>query len=165
MNMNQLLHEDWLQKNRIMVIGFGIAGGLGLIAQLIQQSPPAIILSVAVPFTVAVLFYFLSLKWGRLASYVPYVLLLMNFSVALGVIYFSEANLGSIGIIVLILALSAIHGKMLIMGFGLVLGFIALLMNHLNFVEPELVMASGNNLLLLFFLAGIVLFLVVRQNG
>ncbi|WP_262173734.1 methyl-accepting chemotaxis protein [Saccharococcus sp. Marseille-Q5394] len=165
MNMNELLKQDWLQKNRIMIIGFGIAGGLGLIAQLIQQSPQAIILSVAVPFTLALLFYFSSLKWDRLAPFVPYVLLLMNFSVALGVIYFSEANLGSIGIIVLILALSAIHGKMLIMGFGLLLGFIALLLNHLNFVEPELALASGNNLLLLFFLAGIVLFLVVRQNG
>ncbi|WP_252502414.1 methyl-accepting chemotaxis protein [Sporosarcina sp. Marseille-Q4943] len=165
MNINQLMKQDWLQKNRIMIIGFGIAGGLGLIAQLIQQSPLAIILSVAVPFTIALLFYLFSVKWDRLSPFVPYVLLLSNFVIALGVIYFSEANLGTIGIIVLILALSAIHGKMLIMGFGLLLGIIALLLNNFNFVEPELVNASGSNLLLLFFLAGIVLFLVVRQNA
>ncbi|MFC5604671.1 methyl-accepting chemotaxis protein [Sporosarcina koreensis] len=165
MNIDQLMKQDWLQKNRIMMIGFGIAGGLGLVAQLIQQSPLAIILSVAVPFTIAILFYFSSLKWERLSTFVPYLFLLANFSIALGVIYFSEANLGSIGIILLILALSSIHGKMPIMGFGLVLGFTALVLNNINFVEPELVIGSGTNLLLLLFLAGIVLFLVVRQNG
>src|SRR5690606_31792046 len=138
MNIDQLLKQDWLQKNRIMMIGFGIAAGLGLIAQLIQQSPLAIILSVAVPFAFALLYYFSSLKWERLSRYVPYVLLLLNFSIALGVIYFSEANLGSIGIILLILALSSIHGKMLIMGFGFALGFIALILNNINFVDPEL---------------------------
>lgn len=163
-NIDQLLKQDWLQKNRIMMIGFGIAAGLGLIAQLIQKSPLAIILSVAVPFAFALLYYFSSLKWELLSRYVPYVLLLLNFTIALGVIYFSEANLGSIGIILLILALSSIHGKMLIMGFGFALGFIALILNNINFVDPELVIASGTNLLLLFFLAGVVLFLVVRQN-
>lgn len=165
MNINELLKQDWLQKNRIMLIGFAVAGGLGLIAQVIQKSPLSIILPVAIPFTIAILFYFASLQWNRLSIFVPYVLMLSTFSVALGVIYFSEANLGSIGIILLILALSSIHGKMPIMGFGLSLGFIALVLNNLNFVEPELVTASGANLLLLFFLAGVVLFLVVRQNG
>ena len=148
-----------------MTIGFAVAGGLGLVAQLIQKSPLAIVLSVAVPFTLALFSYFFMCEMGRTFPLFPYILLFMNFSVAIGVIYLSEANLGSIGIIFLILALSSIHGKMRIMGVGLLLGFTALLLNNVNFVEPELVIASGANLLLLFFLAGIVLFLVVRQNG
>ncbi len=62
MNIDQLKREDWLRKNRIMIIGFALAAGLGLVAQIIQQSPMAIILPVAIPFVLAILFYSLSIK-------------------------------------------------------------------------------------------------------
>ena len=62
MTINQLKRQDWLRKNQIMIIGFVLAAVLGLIAQLIQQSPIAILLSVAIPFVCAILCYFLSTK-------------------------------------------------------------------------------------------------------
>lgn len=167
MDIEQVKREDWIQKNKIMGLGFGIAAGLGLIAQFIQQSAMEIILSVAIPFAIAAMlyFYFLFTKHELITKYLPYFLMLMNFAIAVGVIYFSEANLGSIGIIILLLVLGGIHGKMGIMAFGYVLSLIALLLNNVHFVEPELVAASGSNLVLLHFLGGVILLLVVRQNA
>ncbi|KAA0966767.1 methyl-accepting chemotaxis protein [Sporosarcina sp. ANT_H38] len=165
MTINQLKRQDWLRKNQIMIIGFALAAGLGLIAQLIQRSPMAILLSVAIPFVFAILFYFLSTKIEMLSRILPYLLLVLNFAIAMGVIFFSEANLGTIGIIVLLLILGSIHGKMRIMVFGFVLSLIAIMINNLMFTAPELVGESGKNLVILFFLSGIILFLLVRQNG
>lgn len=165
MNINQLKQEDWLRKNRIMIIGFALAAGLGLVAQIIQQSPMAIILPVAIPFVLAILFYSLSIKVRVLSRALPYILIILNFSIAMGVIFFSEANLGTIGIILLIIVLASIHGQMRIMAFGFVFGAVAVIMNNVLFVAPELVEESGTNLVILYLLSGVLLFLLVRQNG
>src|SRR5690606_24963951 len=100
MSIVQLKENDWLQKNKIMAAGFLIASGLGLLAQLVQRSNQAIILSVAIPFVLAGLFYVISLRVKAISRALPYVLLLLNFIIALGVIFLSGANLGSIGIII-----------------------------------------------------------------
>lgn len=165
MNIDQLKREDWLRKNRIMIIGFALAAGLGLVAQIIQQSPMAIILPVAIPFVLAILFYGLSIKVEVLSRALPYLLIILNFSIAMGVIFFSEANLGTIGIILLIIVLASIHGQMRIMAFGFVFGAVAVIMNNVLFVAPDLVEESGSNLVILYLLSGVLLFLLVRQNG
>lgn len=165
MSITQLKEQDWLTKNRIMATGFLLAAGLGLVAQFIQQSNQAIVFSVAIPLTLAGLFYLISLRVKVISFALPYVLLLLNFSIALGVILLSGANLGSIGIIILLLVLGSIHGVVKILVFGYTLSFIALFINNRYFVEPVLVEGSGLNLLILHFLSGVVLFLLVRQNS
>lgn len=165
MNIEQLKWEDWIRKNRIMGVGFGLAAGLGLVAQILLQSSINIILSVSIPFALAILFYILSTKVKVIAVKLPYFLLILNFVIALSIIFFSEANLGSIGVIILLLVLAAIHGEIRIMIFGYLLSLVSLLMNNIFFTMPELVEASGANLLILHFLSGVVLFLLVRQNG
>lgn len=165
MNITQLKWDDWVRKNRILIIGFTLAAGLGLIAQLIQRSSLVIILSVAIPLAFAIGAYFLSTTVELVARILPYILLVLNFIIALGVMFLSEANLGSIGIIILLLVLGAIHGERKIMIFGFTLSFIALLLNNMFFVDSALVTASGTNLLILHFLSGVILFLLVRQNG
>ncbi|AOV08487.1 methyl-accepting chemotaxis protein [Sporosarcina ureilytica] len=165
MNIEQLKWDDWIRKNRIFMSGFALAAGLGLLAQLIQRSSIIIILSVAIPFALALIAYSISTKMIVVARILPYLLLTLNFVIALSVIFLSEANLGTIGIIILLLVLGAIHGQMKIMAFGFILSFIALYINNSMFVDPELVIASGRNLLILHVLGGIVLLLLVRQNG
>lgn len=156
--------EDWIQKNKIMIIGFILAAGLGLVAQFIQGSSIEIIISVAIPFASALGFYYVSTRVKGVAKVLPYILLGLNFVISLGVMLLSEANLGSLGIIVLLLILGSIHGHLLIMGVGFGLSFIALYLNNKLFVQPELVVASGTNLVILHILSGIVLLLFVRQN-
>ncbi|MFS0575472.1 methyl-accepting chemotaxis protein [Sporosarcina sp. 179-K 3D1 HS] len=165
MSIEQLKKNDWLQKNKIMTTGFLIASGLGLAAQLVQRSNPAIIFSVAIPFILAGLFYIISLRVKAISRTLPFILLFLNFFIALGVIFLSGANLGSIGIIILLLVIGSIHGVVKILIVGYTLSFIALLLNNQYFVEPALVEGSGLNLLILHFLSGVVLFLLVRQNG
>lgn len=167
MTIEQMKQADWLRKNHIMYLGFAIAGGLGLLAQLILQSNSMTILSVAVPFVMGSAFYiaFRVTKMNWLSQSLPYILLLFTFAVSLGVIFLSAANLGSIGIIFFLLVLGGIHGRLLIMGTAYVLSLIALLLNSWQFVSPELVSDSGANLILLHFLSGLILMLVVRQNA
>ncbi|MFD1926878.1 methyl-accepting chemotaxis protein [Sporosarcina siberiensis] len=117
------------------------------------------------PFVFAIALYFISKKVSIIARFLPYILLILNFVIALSIILFSEANLGTIGIIILLLVLGSIHGQMRIMVFGYVLSFIALIMNNVLFASPELVEGSGKNLVILHLLSGVVLFLLVRQNG
>ena len=164
-NITKLKNDDWIQKNRIMIIGFALAAGLGSVVQLIIGSALVIILSVAIPFCLAMLAYLVSTKVSIVTRLLPYILLILNFSIAVSVIIFSEANLGSIGIIILLLVLGSIHGQMRILAFGFVLSLIALVMNNVLFTAPALVEDSGTNLIILHVLAGVVLFLLVRQNG
>lgn len=163
-DVEQMKWNDWLQKNKIMMIAFTLAAGLGLLAQLIQGSSSVIIISVAIPLVLALIAYFLSTKMDAIARGLPYVLLGLVFLISLGVMIFSEANLGSIGIIILLLVIGAIHGHMAIMGVGFGLSVIALILNNSLFVESDLVTNSGTNLLILHVLGGVVLMLLVRQN-
>src|SRR5690606_5242605 len=95
MTIHQLKRQDWLRKYQIMVIGVALDAGPGLTAQLIQQSPMAIPLSVAIPFASAILSYSLSTTIEILSRILPYLLLVSKFAIAMGVIFFSEANLGT----------------------------------------------------------------------
>lgn len=164
LTVEQLAVEDWRKKNQIMGLGFALAASIGLVAQFVQRSPIEIILPVLIPFVLAMLTYFLSTKATVLFRILPYVLLVLNFCIAIGVMLFSEANLGTIGIIYLILALSSIHGQVRILVVGYVLSAIAIFMNNYLFTVPELVEKSGTNMIVLHFLVALLLLLVVRQN-
>lgn len=164
MNVEQMKWDDWLQKNKIMMIGFTIAGGLGLLSQVIQRAPLVIILPVAIPLALGAIIYFFSLKTSPVARFLPYLLLTLNFVIATGVMYFSKANLGTLAICIILLVLSAIHGDWKISSFGLVLGFSAVFLNNQLFVNKALIEDSGTNLLILYALSGIVMLLLVRQN-
>lgn len=167
MTIEQLKLEDWLRKNHILYTGFAVGGGLGLLAQLIMQSNMATILSVMVPLLIGSGFYvaFRLTKATWLTQSLPYILIVSTFAVSLGVILLSQANLGTIGIIFFLLMFGGIHGRVLIMAVAYVLSLVALVLNNMVFVSPELVDGSGANLLLLHFLSGIILMLVVRQNA
>ena len=164
MNIEQLKWEDWLKKNKLLMTGFSLAASLGLVAQFVLQSSMVILLGVAIPFLMAILLYIGSLKIRMVAKILPYLLLTCNFMIACSIMYFSEANLGTIGIIVLLLILSAIHSHLYILGTGIGMVVILVLLNNYWFVSSELVASSGSNLVILFILAGLVLILFVRQN-
>ena len=165
MRIEELKQTDWKNKNKIVALIFGLAAGLGLIAQIFLQSSAIIIVSVAVPFAIAILFAALMNRSTFIMKQFPYLLVFLNFIISMSLILFSGANLGTIGVIYLVLVIGAVHGKLLIMGYAYVLSLIAMIFNHVYFVSPELIDGSGSNLLLLHFLVGLSLFLLVRQNG
>ncbi|MEK5071423.1 methyl-accepting chemotaxis protein [Sporosarcina sp. FSL K6-1508] len=165
MNILDLKRNDWMRKNEIMGLSFGLAAGLGLLMQLITKAPMIVILSIGIPFVIATLFYLFRKKVDLISHAIPYLLLLAIFSVSLSLILFVGADLGTLGIIFLTLILGSIHGEMRIMVVAYALSLIALLLNNNRFVHPELIGASGSDLILLHFLSGLTLFLFVRQSG
>ncbi len=165
MNIIDLRRNDWNRKNEIMGISFGLAAGLGLLAQFILGSNMATMLSIAIPFVIACVFYVLQGKVKAISKVIPYILLVSIFVVTMSIIFVVEANLSTVGLVFLTLILGSIHGQKRIMIVAYVLSLVALLFNNSHFASPELIAESGMNLLLLHFLSGLCLFLFVRQNG
>ena len=165
MNIEELKQADWMNKNNIMGLCFGLAAGLGLIAQVILQSSMIIITSVAIPFFIAAVILGFRKKSSFIAKQLPYLLIFLTFCIAMSLVLFSGANLGTIGVIYLILVLGAIHGKAVIIIYAYILSLVAMILNNVYFAVPDLVAGSGSNLLILQFLVGLCLFLLVKQNA
>lgn len=165
MNITDLKRSDWMHRNEIMGLSFGVAAGLGLLMQVISKAPMVVISSIAIPFVIACIFYLLRRSVEIISRIIPYILLIAIFSVSLSLIFFAEGDLGTIGIIFLTLILGSIHGQMRIMLVAYTFSLVALLLNNRQFVSAELAAASGMDLILLHFLSGLALFLLVRQSG
>lgn len=165
MNIAELKRRDWARKNEIMSLAFGLAAGLGLLAQIVLGSDMTTILAITIPFALSIVFYLIGRKIELITRALPYVLLVLIFSITLSLIFFSESNLGTLGIVFLTLIIGAIHGQMRIMAVAYLLSLVSLLLNNTYFMSPEAIEESGTNLILLHVLCGIGLFLLVRQNG
>ncbi|MHA6258395.1 methyl-accepting chemotaxis protein [Sporosarcina sp. CAU 1771] len=165
MTIIELKRTDWNRKNEIMSLAFGLAAGLGLLAQIVLNSGMQTILSIAIPLVLAIVFYSIGRRVELISRVLPYILLLFIFSIVMSLLFSSVSNLGTLGIIFLMLILGTIHAQMKIMAFAYGLSLVALLYNNHTFMSPEVIEASGTNLILLHFLCGIGLFLLARQNG
>lgn len=115
MSITELKRTDWMRKNEILGLSFGLAAGLGLLVQIFMKASLVIILSIAIPFVIACIFYSLQKKVEVISLGIPYVIIIATFSVSLSLIFLAEADLGTIGIIFLTLILGAVHGQMRIM--------------------------------------------------
>lgn len=67
MNVKELKQRDLFEKNTILMIVYGIAAYIGAIAQIFLERPLGIALSLFLPVTVALGFYFVHRScscWG-----------------------------------------------------------------------------------------------------
>ena len=66
MNINTIMKKDYLEKNTILMIVYGIATTLGGLAQLFQDRPIGLALALIIPSLFALLFYFTQRKVSKL---------------------------------------------------------------------------------------------------
>ena len=164
LDIKEIKRADWLNKNKILMLAFGLAAGIGLVVQLIIRTNTAILLSVSIPFLLALVTYGVSKKNRWVEGVWPYLLVTLSAIITVSTITFSEANLGTIALAYLVVVLGSIHGQLRVMLYSYALSVGALLYNNSVFSAPELVVSSGTNLVLLHTLTSLALILVVRQS-
>lgn len=147
-----------------MMVMFLLASVLGLFAQILRKSDATTIWSIAIPLIVAIAVYVLSKKIKGFEMYFPFIILLFAFAIEMSVLIFSGANVGTIGLVFLILIFGSIHGHIGTILTGYSLSVIALIYHNMLSSSLGWAETGGLNLLLLHLFCGLALLLPVRQN-
>jgi len=163
MNMNELKNEDLKRKNFILFLAYGLAAGLGLLVQIIIQQAVVVIISIGIPFVIAIIMYLVARKSTRIARIFPYFVVLAGAITAVSMSYFNEVSIATIVLALFILILSSLHSKQSIFVYGYILCVIAMsinvMMDDSGIFEGRMV-----NIFFIQFIMGLGIFLQVRQS-
>lgn len=163
MNIDDLKQKDLLRKNNILYLAFALAGGLGLLVQLIIKSKLEIILSIGIPVVASIAFYFLAKKSMKVAKLFPYIIILAAAIVAVSTAYFNIISIATIILAFFVLVLSSIHNDRFVFIYGYVLSVIAL---SINVSKDELNLFDGRTINVFFiqFIMALGVYLQVIQS-
>ncbi|MEK4426221.1 methyl-accepting chemotaxis protein [Solibacillus sp. FSL K6-1523] len=127
--IDELKKKDLYEKNTILMIVYGIAAGLGGIAQLILDRPIGIALSLFIPGFIALVYFLIQRQIHVLRPYFPYVVLLAGVVSIYGTIIANKVTLATIVLSIFILILGSVHNKITILIFGYIGSTIGLIFN------------------------------------
>jgi len=162
MNILSMKKKDYLQKNTILMIIYGLAANLGGLAQLFQDRPRNLALSLIIPSLIVLLIYFAQRKVSMLQTSFPYLVILSALVTVLGCIFSYQVTLSTIVLSFFILVLSSIHNNVQIVISGYILSMIALISNVIK--DDSSLTAEPLNLFVTGSLMALAIFLQVRQN-
>lgn len=162
MSVDMLKVKDFYEKNTILMTVYGIAAGLGGLAQFVIGRPIGIALSLIIPASVALIYFFLQRKAEVLRPTFPYVVIIAEIITIYGIIKSYHVTLASIVLCIFLLIFGSIHNRYAIFFaayFSSLLGLIFnIVFDSTGFVnEPA-------NLFTVHILMGAVLFFQVRKN-
>ncbi|MEG0385232.1 MAG: methyl-accepting chemotaxis protein [Solibacillus sp.] len=160
--IDELTKKDLYEKNTILMIVFGIATGLGGIAQLILDRPIGIALSLFIPGFIALLYFLIQRQVHVLRPYFPYVVLLAGVVLNYGTIISNKVTLATIIISIFILILGSIHNKITILIFGYIGSTFSLIINFT--MDTSGFAVDPANVFVTQTLMAVALLLQVRQN-
>lgn len=166
MTIEELKMDDLQKKNSYLFLVVSIAAGLGFITQLVLASMLVVTISVGVALSLAIVAFLLQKKVVAFRSYFPYVMIAIVFALILALIFGEgTSKLGTIALSFFLIMISSIHSKLKVFMMGIVLGSVSVYMNIIHFNENISVKDQIPNLVLIFVLVMIGLFLQIRQNG
>ncbi|MGE7023993.1 methyl-accepting chemotaxis protein [Solibacillus cecembensis] len=160
--IDELTKKDLYEKNTILMIVFGIATGLGGIAQLILDRPIGIALSLFIPGFIALVYFLIQRQVHVLRPYFPYVVLLAGVVLNYGTIISNKVTLATIVISIFILILGSIHNKITILIFGYIGSTFSLIINFT--MDTSGFAVDPANVFVTQTLMAVALLLQVRQN-
>lgn len=163
MNIDDLKQKDLLRKNNILYLAFALAGGLGLLVQIIIQAKSEIVVSIGGPFVVSIIFYFLAKKSMKIAKLFPYIIIFAATMVAVSTAYFNVISIATIILAFFVLVLSSIHNDRFVFIYGYVLSVIALYVN-VAMDEPNLFDGQTINVFFIQFIMALGIYLQVIQS-
>ncbi|MFJ7825234.1 methyl-accepting chemotaxis protein [Psychrobacillus sp. NPDC096623] len=163
MNINELKNEDLMRKNFILFLAYGLAGGLGLLVQIIIQQAAVVIISIGIPFVITITLYFVARKSIQIARVFPYFVVLSGAITAISMSYFNEVSIATIVLALFILILSSLHSNQGVFLFGYILSLGAM---ALNVVLDNSGIFEGRtvNVFFIQFIMALGIFLQVRQS-
>lgn len=165
MDIEQVSKNDRRSKNNIMTLAFGVASGIGFIAQLILQSGSEVQLSLGIPLAFLFIFYYFSRRNDFIERYLAYIIVTLGAITVFGTLIFSFPGVGTIALSFFLLIIASIPGSYGVMIYGYIFSGISMGMNYNFFSNIEGMETQAVNLLFVHFLASIALILLVRQNS
>ena len=162
MNINSIFKKDYIEKNTILMIVFGLAAGLGGLAQFFQDRPIGLALSLLIPPVFALAAYLIQRKITVLQTAFPYFVILCAFALVISCILTYKVTLSTIVLSFFILVLSSVHNHSRVLLAGYITSMIAVTVNVV-IDKTELTNASSN-LYLTGSLMALAIYLQVRQN-
>lgn len=163
MNINELKNEDIKRKNFILFLAYGLAGGLGLLVQIIIQQTAAVIISIGIPFVVTIIMYFIARNSIQIARVFPYIVVVAGAITAISMSYFNEVSIATIVLALFILILSSLHSNQGVFVFGYVLSIGAMVLN-VSLDNSAIFEGRTVNIFFIQFIMALGIFLQVRQS-
>lgn len=163
MNIVDIKKQDLKKKNFILFLAYGLAGTLGLIAQILLKQDNAVIISIGVPLILTVAIYFLTRLTNKLAIIFPYIVIISGTITATGTAYFYEVSIASIVLALFVLILSSLHNNQGVFLFGYIFSVFAMIVNVL-FDATGIFEGKTINVFFVQFIMALGIFLQVRQS-
>ncbi|WP_332647249.1 methyl-accepting chemotaxis protein [Lysinibacillus sp. 54212] len=162
MQIEILQKKDLYEKNTILMVVYGIAAGLGGMAQFFIGRPIGLPLSLMVPAFIALLFFLVQRKVEKLRLYFPYVVIVGATACIYGAIVSYQTTLATIILSIFVLILSSIHNKYSVVIAGYIGSTLGLTFNFL--LDTEGFAVGGANVFVTQGLMAVAIALQVRQN-
>lgn len=163
--MNNLLSiqtKDYVEKNTILMIVYGLAANLGAAAQIVQARPIGLAISLFVPALIALIYYFVQRKVALLRTAFPFLVIACGLVTVYGCIISYHVTLSTIVLSFFILVLASVHNNYSVLITGYIVTMIALTLNVV--LDTTDFAAEPSNLFVVGTLMALALFLQVRQN-
>lgn len=163
MNVQEIRKKDIANKNTIMFIAYGISGLLGTLVYWLTDQGMMKIVSMAVPFTLTILFYLLSRKFRQIEGAFPWLVLSVMTGAALTNGFIGDPSIATTGIAFFIAGLASIHASTVIMSYGAVLAIAVQVMFITKYPHQAEIASSKATIMLVLILMCFALFLQIRQ--
>lgn len=166
MTIEQLKMEDLTKKNNYLFLVAGIASGLGFIAQLVLSSMLIVQVSTGTAFFLFLISYFIQKRFDFLKKWFPYAIISLLFILIVALIVGEgTSKLGTIALSFLLIMMASIHSNQKVFALGFIYGSVSMYLNLAYFHGSKEINEQIPNLVLIFVLIMIGLFLQIRQNS
>ncbi|MEG0471792.1 MAG: methyl-accepting chemotaxis protein [Solibacillus sp.] len=163
MNINELKLLDLQKKNFILMLVYGIAGALGVIAQIALGEPFVVILSLGLPLVISLAVFALTKKNEKMALIFPYIIVLAGAVTTIATSVSDVVNVSTIILTLFILILGGLHNSQGVFIFGYILSLIVMSINVM-YDESGVIGGEMANVFLIQTIMALGIFLQVRQS-
>ena len=162
MQIQMLQKKDLLEKNSILMLVYGLAAGLGGLAQFFIGRPLGLALSLFIPALIALGIYLLQQKVEAIRPYFPFVVSLAGTITIYGAISSFKVTLATIILSFFVLIMSSIHSRYKVLAAGYIGSTLGLIFNFT--LDTEGFAVDPANVFVVHILMTSAIALQVRQN-
>lgn len=163
MNIQELKLLDLQKKNFILTLVYGIAGALGVIAQIALGEKLVIIISVALPLVITLGLFAITKKSEKVALIFPYLIVLTCATATIAGIVSQPVSVSTIILALLVLILGGLHNSQSVFLYSYILSLIVMSVTVM-FDESGVIGGEVVNVFLIQTLIALGMFLQVRQS-
>lgn len=160
--IEQLKVRDLYEKNKILMIVYGMAAVLGSFAQLFIDRPIGVALSLIIPVTFTFIVFLVQQKVVALRPFFPYFVVVAGVITVFGTIFTNKVTLATLILSIFVLILASIHNRVNVLIAGYIGSTLGLIFNFT--LDKEGFAVDPANVFVTQTLMFVAILLQVRQN-